>query len=58
MGEETMNLPRRSFLKTTGAAATVAFTSGKALGANNTIRVGVVGLNGRGRSHGFFSHQI
>src|SRR6476661_4702740 len=47
---------RRSFLRTTLATAatvTVAGTksSGKVLGANNTIRVAVAGLNGRGSSH-------
>ena len=49
-------LSRRSFVKHTLAAAatvTVAGTksSGKVLGANETIRVGVVGLNGRGGDH-------
>ena len=49
-----MSLPnRRSFLKSTLAAAatiTIAGTksSGKVLGANDTIRIGVAGLNGRG----------
>lgn len=47
---------RRSFLKKTLAAAatiTVAGTksSGRVLGANEVIRVGVAGLNGRGGSH-------
>src|SRR5205814_2169862 len=47
---------RRSFLKTTLATAatvTVAGTksSGKVLGANDTIRIAVAGLNGRGGSH-------
>ncbi|HXG11010.1 MAG TPA: Gfo/Idh/MocA family oxidoreductase [Gemmataceae bacterium] len=47
---------RRDFLKTTLAAAatvTIAGTkaSGRVLGANDTIRVGVAGLNGRGGSH-------
>src|SRR5213078_1906751 len=52
-----MSLPnRRSFLKGTLAAAatiTVAGTksSGKVLGANDTVRIGVAGLNGRGGSH-------
>ena len=50
---------RRRFLKTT-AAASVAFplftvagtkSSGKVLGANDTIRVGVAGIHGRGGSH-------
>jgi predicted dehydrogenase len=49
-------LHRRSFLRTTLATAatvTVAGTksSGKVLGANDTIRVAVAGLNGRGASH-------
>ena len=47
---------RRDFLKTTLAAAatvTIAGTksSGRVLGANDTIRVGVAGLNGRGGAH-------
>ena len=47
---------RRSFLKHTLAAAatvTVAGTksSGRVLGANEAIRVGVAGLNGRGGTH-------
>src|SRR5438445_2031057 len=47
---------RRSFLKNTLAAAatiTIAGTksSGKVLGANDTIRIGVAGLNGRGGEH-------
>jgi predicted dehydrogenase len=47
---------RRSFLKHTLAAAatvTVAGTksSGRVLGANDTIRVAVAGLNGRGTAH-------
>jgi predicted dehydrogenase len=47
---------RRSFLKRTLAAAatvTIAGTksSGRVLGANDTIRVGVAGLNGRGSAH-------
>ena len=46
-------LTRRTFLKNTLAAAatvTIAGTksSGRVLGANDTIRVGVAGLNGRG----------
>jgi predicted dehydrogenase len=49
-------LHRRSFLKSTLATAatvTVAGTksSGKVLGANDTILLGVAGLNGRGGSH-------
>jgi predicted dehydrogenase len=49
---------RRQFLKTSLAAGatglvTLAGTksSGKVLGANETIRVGIAGLNGRGQSH-------
>ncbi len=50
---------RRSFLKTTAAAGAgfalfnIAGTkaSGKIIGANDTIRVGVAGINGRGNSH-------
>jgi predicted dehydrogenase len=47
---------RRDFLKTTLAAAatvTIAGTksSGKVQGANDTIRVAIAGLNGRGGSH-------
>lgn len=52
-------LNRRSFLKTAAAASTVfpLFTiagtkaSGRVLGANDVIRVGVAGINGRGGSH-------
>jgi predicted dehydrogenase len=47
---------RRTFLKTTlAAAATVTLagtkSSGRVLGANDTIRIGIAGLNGRGKSH-------
>ena len=47
---------RRSFLKRTLAAAatiTIAGTksTGRVLGANDAIRIGVAGLNGRGGSH-------
>ena len=58
---------RRKFLKTTAAASaafplfTIAGTkaSGKVIGANDTIRVGVAGINGRGTSHidGFASQD-
>src|SRR5579871_4243764 len=49
-------LTRRNFLKNTLAAAasvTIAGTksSGRVLGANEVIRIGVAGLNGRGGSH-------
>src|SRR5207248_2210286 len=52
---------RRSFLKgTLAAAATVTLagtkSSGRVLGANEVVRIGVAGLNGRGGSHvGAFS---
>src|SRR5437763_1269798 len=51
---------RRDFLKTLAAAATVTIagtkSSGRVLGANEAIRIGVAGLNGRGGSHvGAFS---
>ena len=48
---------RRDFLKTAAGAAFPLFTiagtkaSGLVLGANETIRVAVVGINGRGSSH-------
>ncbi len=52
-------ISRRQFVKTSAAASaafgvfTIAGTkaSGKVLGANETIRVGVAGINGRGKSH-------
>jgi predicted dehydrogenase len=51
-----MRLTRRRFLESSLAAAatiTVAGTksSGKVLGANDTVRIGVCGLNGRGGEH-------
>ncbi len=47
---------RRAFLRQSlaaGAAVTIAGTkaSGRVIGANDTIRVGIAGLNGRGGSH-------
>jgi predicted dehydrogenase len=50
------HLTRRKFLQgtlATAASITIAGTksSGRVLGANDTIRVGVAGLNGRGGSH-------
>ncbi|GIW81098.1 MAG: NADH-dependent dehydrogenase [Gemmatales bacterium] len=50
------NLTRRRFMKDTLAAAatiTIAGTksSGRVLGANDTIRIAVAGLNGRGGAH-------
>ncbi len=51
-------LTRRTFVKATAASAvfplfTVAGTkaSGRVIGANDTIRVGVAGINGRGGAH-------
>jgi predicted dehydrogenase len=49
-------LTRRNFLKNTLATAatiTIAGTksSGRVLGANDTIRIGVAGINGRGGAH-------
>lgn len=49
-----MSLPtRREFLTYSAAAVTIAGTksSGRVLGANDTIRVAVCGINGRGTSH-------
>ena len=51
-----MSQTRRDFVKTTlAAAATITLagtkSSGTVLGANNTIRLGVAGLNGRGGTH-------
>jgi predicted dehydrogenase len=51
--------PRREFLKRTAVAGFAAATftisgtksSGKVLGANDTIRIAVAGINGRGQSH-------
>src|SRR3954453_12680804 len=49
------SLSRRTFLKTTAiaaAGATLPVRSwGQVLGANDDIRVAVIGLNGRGRDH-------
>lgn len=46
---------RRSFMKTLAAAATVTVagtkSSGRVLGANETINVGIAGLHGRGSAH-------
>ncbi len=57
---------RRTFLKRAAASAGVCATftiagtkaSGQVIGANDTIRLGVAGINGRGRSHmGEFGSQ-
>src|SRR5262245_17723831 len=46
---------RRRFLKSTFAAATVTIagtkSSGRVLGANDVIRVGVAGIHGQGKAH-------
>lgn len=46
---------RRSFLQTTLAGATIAIggtkSSGRIVGANDTIRMAIAGLNGRGGDH-------
>jgi predicted dehydrogenase len=48
-------ITRRSFLQTTLAGATVAISgtksSGRVIGANDTIRVAVAGINDRGGTH-------
>ena len=52
-------ITRRNFIRTTAAASaafplfTIAGTkaSGRVLGANDTIRIGVAGIRGRGQSH-------
>jgi predicted dehydrogenase len=47
------HLTRRSFLMQAAGAITIAGTksSGRVLGANDTIRVGVVGIHGQGNGH-------
>lgn len=49
------HLHRRQFMKTLAAAATVTIagtkSTGRVLGANDVIRIGVAGINGRGGSH-------
>ena len=42
---------RRTFVRS-AAAATLAASYSRILGANDRVRIGVVGLGGRGRSHG------
>ena len=46
---------RRQFLKTLAAAATVTLagtkSSGRVLGANEVIRLGIAGINSRGGEH-------
>lgn len=58
MTTPSQQISRRTVLKAAASAGiaasfTIAGTkaSGKVLGANDTIRIGVAGINGRGRSH-------
>ena len=45
-------LTRRDFLQgSLATAAAVTLTSGRVLGANDTLRIAVAGLNGRGSAH-------
>ena len=46
-------ISRRSFLKTSAAASALAvnFVPSRVFGANDRVRIGVAGINGRGRSH-------
>ncbi|UCF36852.1 MAG: Gfo/Idh/MocA family oxidoreductase [Acidobacteriota bacterium] len=45
-------MDRRTFIQTSAAAPAIALAAGrKILGANETIRVAVLGVNGRGRNH-------
>lgn len=50
-----MNLSRRGFIKSSVVAGTAlampAISYGRILGTNERIRVGITGLNGRGRDH-------
>src|SRR5262249_12642953 len=56
-GGPMSRLTRRSFLNRSLAAAGAGFaiggtkSSGRVLGANDAIRIGIAGLNGRGGSH-------
>jgi len=49
---------RRTFLKTGVAALATASSAQKILGANNRVRVAVVGLNGRGWNHVTGYHSL
>jgi predicted dehydrogenase len=60
-------ISRRRFIQKSAAASTAfgLFTiagtkaSGRVLGANDAIRVGIAGISGRGRSHiGAFAHEL
>jgi len=53
--KEIMEFDRRDFLKTAGKAATIGAATlalgGRVLGANDRVRVAIVGLRGRGHDH-------
>jgi predicted dehydrogenase len=51
MQENLENPGRRSFLKTGAAALATAASASRVMGANDRIRVGVVGVRGRGWNH-------
>ena len=46
-------ITRRSFLKTSAAASALAvnFVPSRVFGANDRVRIGIAGINGRGQSH-------
>ena len=46
----SIDIDRRDFIKT-GAAAVAAFQAKKVLGANDRVRIAVIGLRGRGNNH-------
>jgi predicted dehydrogenase len=48
----SIDIDRRDFLRTgAGAAAVAAFQTKSVLGANDRVRIGVIGLRGRGLNH-------
>src|SRR4029434_7743464 len=59
LSKPSMKITRRSFLKRTVAAGTASslFTiagtkaSGRVLGANDVVRVGIAGIHGQGNAH-------
>jgi predicted dehydrogenase len=53
----SIDIDRRDFLKT-GAAAVAAFQARNVLGANDRVRIAVVGLRGRGLDHIRSIHEI
>lgn len=46
-----MTSSRRDFIKTTSAAVAISLAGQSIAGANDTIRVGVIGIHGRGQNH-------